>query len=567
MENFTTSSSEDDFDNSSSSESKSGSEITLLQSSHITTSERLKVCFKPKYDIRKLKNKGAVLVLVFNFLITSVFYYFSRFSFDSCSTCLKLILIPIGIILTLAGSLADIRFGRYKVIYWSSLIMWTSAVALVLTLIIEHVLENKYVQPFALIFVGTLGIGYGGFQANIIQFGIDQLTDASTSELLSFVNWYAWTYVGSGVAAIFASSCMSQPYELILPLLICLCISIVVCLLFFFDQEFIKEPVTQNPFIQIYKVIKYAKTTKCPQNRSAFTYCEDELPSRLDFGKSKYGGPFTVEQVEDVKTCLRSIGLMVLLSLVYGMSEEKVLKLSMNPHGHHKDNDPGKPGQWWSDFIFNNIYSISGALLIPLNEFFVHPLFRRCLPNVLCYWKVIIGIIIHLARYVVLIVLITMAQHEYINAIGSTTNNTSIQCIFSRDTEFLNHTIDYRWFSLPEILSAISFILIIVGTIEFYCAQVPYSMKGVVAGTFYGLFLLFHVVSNAIPKLFTIRPIWKSGEIFSCGFWYLVTKVILLLAVMTILVVGLTCYKKRKREDVLPNEQIFAERYYDTSVD
>jgi hypothetical protein len=52
----------------------------------------------------------------------------------------------------------------------------------------------------------------------------------------------------------------------------------------------------------IYKVIKFAIVTKHPQCRSAFTYCEDELPSRIDFGKNKYGGPFTTEQVEDIKT-------------------------------------------------------------------------------------------------------------------------------------------------------------------------------------------------------------------------------------------------------------------------
>ena len=35
--------------------------------------------------------------------------------------------------------------------------------------------------------------------------------------------------------------------------------------------------------------------------RSAFTYCEDEIPTGLDLGKEKYGGPFSTEQVEDVK--------------------------------------------------------------------------------------------------------------------------------------------------------------------------------------------------------------------------------------------------------------------------
>ena len=37
----------------------------------------------------------------------------------------------------------------------------------------------------------------------------------------------------------------------------------------------------------------------------------DELPSRLDFGKEKYGGPFTTEQVENVKAF---VGILSVLS-------------------------------------------------------------------------------------------------------------------------------------------------------------------------------------------------------------------------------------------------------------
>ena len=63
------------------------------------------------------------------------------------------------------------------------------------------------------------------------------------------------------------------------------------------------------------KVIKFAIVTKHPRCKSAFTYCEDELPSRIDFGKSKYGGPFTTEQVEDVKTLLRLLPLILIFGV------------------------------------------------------------------------------------------------------------------------------------------------------------------------------------------------------------------------------------------------------------
>ena len=42
-------------------------------------------------------------------------------------------------------------------------------------------------------------------------------------------------------------------------------------------------------------------------HRSAFTYWEEDIPPHIDLGKSKYGGPFTTEEVEDTKAFLRII--------------------------------------------------------------------------------------------------------------------------------------------------------------------------------------------------------------------------------------------------------------------
>ena len=70
-----------------------------------------------------------------------------------------------------------------------------------------------------------------------------------------------------------------------------------------------------NPFRIIYKVLSFALKNKFPLNRSAFTYCEENTPSRLDLGKEQYGGPFTTEEVEDVKTFFR---LIVLLGILFG---------------------------------------------------------------------------------------------------------------------------------------------------------------------------------------------------------------------------------------------------------
>ena len=68
-----------------------------------------------------------------------------------------------------------------------------------------------------------------------------------------------------------------------------------------------------NPFKNIYKVLKYSWKHKVPEHRSAFTYWEEDIPRRIDLGKNKYGGPFTNEEVEDTKTFLRILPLLLCL--------------------------------------------------------------------------------------------------------------------------------------------------------------------------------------------------------------------------------------------------------------
>ena len=73
-------------------------------------------------------------------------------------------------------------------------------------------------------------------------------------------------------------------------------------------------PNSSNPYRLIYRVLKFAKEHKYPVGRSAFTYWENEIPSRINLGKRKYGGPFTTEEVEDVRTFLHLFKLLLSLA-------------------------------------------------------------------------------------------------------------------------------------------------------------------------------------------------------------------------------------------------------------
>ena len=555
--------SDDEVSFSDTTDCRSQSTVSRHESSdsEITFCEHLKICCKPKYQPRKLKNKGAILILVWNFLVTTVFYYMQYKSFEdysNCSICNQLIPIPAGLVILFAGWLADVYFERYKVLRWSIIIMWISSLLLTTTFVIEKIVT--FTNYYQLVFLASLGIGYGMFQANIIQFGIDQLTDASTDEIISFINWYVWSFISSAAIIKYAFQCISPQYSFIAPLMLCVALSVVASSLFMCNKVLIKEPVTQNPFKIIYRVLKYALKHKYARQRSAFTYCEDDIPSRLDFGKSKYGGPFTTEKVEDVKTFFRALGLVLFVSFTYAMIDEYFFRDHLFKKTIIQVNTyPIKKCLY--TFIFKNMNYIASTLVITFNEIFIHPLFQRCLPSISSHRKVVIGLILQIIRYILIVIFVTLSRRHYL--INDEFTNNTLHCVFDNDSSAIY---DFRLYAtcISDVISSASSIMILVGVIEFLCAQIPYSMKGVIVGLFYCLVIFFLLFGQGtIVIIFEVTYLfWSDNVLFGCEFWYLQIKLILILISGLSLLLLSIIYKRRKREDVLPNEHIFAERYY-----
>ena len=128
----------------------------------------------------------------------------------------------------------------------------------------------------------------------------------------------------------------------------------------------------------------------------------------------------------------------------------------------------------------------------------------------------------------------------------------------------MSSSFDSKWLILPSaILNSLSIAALFIGGIEFMCAQTPYSMRGLLFGAMYASVVILYLIGYAITQPFTGGHItnWGTG-ILSCGFWYLLLSLILQAVSSLVLLCLGRWYKKRKREDVLPNEHIFAERYY-----
>ena len=190
--------------------------------------------------------------------------------------------------------------------------------------------DNNTAKLTHLIVAGTLfSAGMCVCSASSLPLGLDQMPDASASSISSFITWYVFSIcTGLWLKNIFRVSqkhCFDKiirsNFSLLLALFSALCTSVVLLSVsVFLPKWFIVEPKSPQTLKNIYKVLKFAVKHKAPLNRSSLTYWEEDIPSKIDLGKSKYGGPFTTEEVEDVKTVLRLIVFGIPLSLATFLS-------------------------------------------------------------------------------------------------------------------------------------------------------------------------------------------------------------------------------------------------------
>ena len=236
----------------------------------------------------------------------------------------------------LVGHLTDVYLTRYRSLKWSFGFLILAAFMgaiymgfLIPISIIEkfHIfqLSHAYFYVIAVILVLAYIVGLELFQANAIQFGLDQLLEAPTPKLISYIDWYYWAQnVGSLVFFYVVASSFyivdvtdekmngtisrfldgNIDNTIVACFLIAMFVAVTAVLIKFCStrKHFYIQKAGLNPFKNIYKVLKYSWKHKVPEHCSAFTYWEEDIPRRIDLRKNKYGGPFTNEEVEDTKT-------------------------------------------------------------------------------------------------------------------------------------------------------------------------------------------------------------------------------------------------------------------------
>ena len=132
------------------------------------------------YKTRLFRNKAALIILQWVFT-ASLNLIIARQIID------KYNIIYLGGAVAMSAPIAlvaDIYLGRYKVIQYSMRLLWIAVIASNTIIALQyHAVKNAATSSILTVFT-TIGVaGSAGIIVNSLQFGIDQLTDASSSPI------------------------------------------------------------------------------------------------------------------------------------------------------------------------------------------------------------------------------------------------------------------------------------------------------------------------------------------------------------------------------------------------
>ena len=418
---------------------------------------------------------------------------------------------------SLLGLIADVWTGRYKIIFTGIFLCLFAWILSGVDFNIAAYWPNNpsFSVIYALAYLSAV-VGYTAFRANIIQFNIDQLVGASADELSAIIYWHS--FIMPATSTVFELGRCSFNFFLILSFITSgVTVSVVLITHSFFKHWLETTPLIINPIKLITKILNYARKNKYPRNRSALTYWEEDYPSRLDLGKEKYGGPFTEEEVENVKTVLRMIPLMICI-VGLGCADELYWSIMKGPNPINTS--------FKSCFISNNTTKfITPVFLLLLHQFLIYPCFNKYIPSMLK--RIGLGLVFSLATTLSFVVIFKYHRSIFIDLL-----------------------------LIPQILFGVAFALIFPASLEFTIAQSPIQMRGMMVGMWFA--------SLGVGNLININTKYSFGcnDNFICpSFYYNITRSVVIFIILLVFIVLAKWYKLRVRENEVNIVQIVDEHY------
>ena len=545
-----------------------------------------------------LKSKPAILLLVWSFLVNILQWNYSPYSFITIFgnflynvDLLKVIVSVYAffalfqLVYPVAGLLADIRYGRFKCVIGN---LWAFVIGCCFLPILTSVSLCPLYLPFeswpwsyailaailaivgipAVICIFLLFSSIAAFNANVIQFGLDQLHDSSTEHLVLYIHWYVMLSFAGTIFLNYSSymfyisigTLSFWPFMFVIGITL-ICCFFILCISLFIGcckhySWFLPDPESKNPYKLVHNVVCFARKHNSPIQRSAFTYCEDELPSRLDLGKEKYGGPFTTEQVEDVKVFVNILKVLVSLGPLFTIERSaNILQHTFSMHLSGQD-FPSIESIFFLDFL-PMIFSI---ILLIFYITVLRPYVSYYIPSILK--RILFGIVLLTMPSVCFFILDTVGHLDSSHSTECFLTNRYSLILPSNGSEPLD--INYMFLFVPSFFVSCGFMVFHIAVFEFICSQSPHSMKGLLIGTFYAIRGIFQLL-GALLFMFPFLG-WRSSSFPSCGFAFYLINISVALIGIVAYTWAARRYQNRQRDEP-DNTYRYAEEYYDKSQD
>lgn len=548
--------------------------LKLINKKSKDVSKSCLTCCGNPYRIQfVIKSKGALIVLMWAFLLHCVIPISMSIHLLSLSInairkkahlpkyVSNIIYTTLFVLYPVMGWVADAKIGRYKALKYSIMCIFAAGLCIVLgysfhivTYHVSHPFSFKLIAAVLLATGVLLNVcGFACFDANVIPFLTDQILGASGDKLSALIHWYFWlSAICDGINNIvqISSLIVGNRYLTFVTLLVHLVCTLIVLISCFTVKKWLDvTPKITNPIKLIFKVIVYTVKNKQPRKPSAFVFCSNRTHSRIEYGKKIFGGPFSEEQVEDVKTTLRLLPF-IFLSVAFG--------LQSNPFNYTtKLQQPSIKMTNFNRIVLSLTedsaiyYSIFTLIFLTVYHTVLFPLFHKYIPSVLK--RIGFGLMLTAISLLYLCLLDLTAQ--------STNKYKHDMCLLEHSsyTERNEVKLSFYW-GLPAILlRAFGEVFVATFSVEFLIAQAPEPMKGVMVGLWFFFYSAVRLFSINIYLAF--KPISPTAYP-SCIFYYNMTKTILCFLLVLLYVKFSSRYQFRTRN--IPDEyrqQI--EEYFD----
>ena len=500
---------------------------------------------------------GATLAILSEVCVLCVMFYFINGNAEAISKHQVLIgvLAALGIpAIPLFGWLGDCIIGRCKAVECSLLVLW------VLTILygIAEVLMNYFgvdraseLSEIILLVLSVLVvIVVAFFIVNNFHFGIDQLEEAPSWRISSYISWYCCGYYMSIVIKSLAFECTSKYVSLGVAALM---ITVTLCLFPLFKNSLVVIPRSPNSLRLIFGVLKYAMKHKYPHLRSAYSFWQ-EKKSRINLAKSIYGGPFASDEVEAVKTFLKMLVVIPLTSflpelfLVFEVFSRSSIMF------HYSDSKYVLQGsvEYRHHYLRTLVYNISAYFIVIeviLYETLLYPRLKKYISSLTISKKIKAGALLLILTWLAFLTL------ELVGHVKARQENRNVVCLFNtsestfKKGESMN--VSFYWLCVPKFFNSIGFYLLFSSGMELLCAQSPASMKSLLVGITWSMLVVSVAGSQLLKYLFSLIG---DREPLSCGIYYFFFASFV--SAITVLVYFLiyAWYGKRRRRDNMEEE-------------